>query len=78
MMPSTALAALFNWHQETVGRVAVNEPHYNHRGLLEWEDLVVKANKTDGDAGYIEVKDHNLQQRQSVELHTMQKDKGKK
>ena len=46
------ISRLFNWHQETVGRVAVYEPHYNQRGLLESEDLVVKANKTDSDTGY--------------------------
>ena len=38
----------FNWHQGTGSRVAVVEPHYNQRGLLEGQDVVLDAIKTEG------------------------------
>jgi RHS repeat-associated protein len=38
---------LFNWHKGPGSRVAVYEPTYNQRGLLEKEDLIVRAVKKD-------------------------------
>jgi len=48
------MTRLYNWHRQDVpdSRVAVYEPHYNHRGLLDSEDLVVRATKTT--SGYSE------------------------
>jgi len=40
------MTRLYNWHHGTGSRVAVYEPHYNQRSLLESEDLVVRATKT--------------------------------
>ncbi|MDR4497890.1 MAG: hypothetical protein MRK02_08235 [Candidatus Scalindua sp.] len=37
---------LYNWHQGVGTRVAVYEPHYNERGLLKSEDLILDASKT--------------------------------
>ncbi|NUQ23476.1 MAG: insecticidal toxin complex protein [Saprospiraceae bacterium] len=37
----------YNWHRGPDSRVAVYEPVYNARGLLESEDLIVGARKTD-------------------------------
>lgn len=43
----------FNWHQVMPdSRVAVYEPHYNARGLLHAEDLIIRAVKTT--TGYTE------------------------
>ena len=42
----------YNWHRGTGSRVAVYEPHYNRRGLLEREDLVVGAARAAD--GYLE------------------------
>lgn len=39
----------YNWHKSTGSRVAVVEPRYNRRGLLEQEDVVPDATKTDED-----------------------------
>lgn len=36
----------YNWHRGTGSRVAVYEPAYNARGVLESEDLIVGADKT--------------------------------
>jgi RHS repeat-associated protein len=35
----------YNWHK-TDNNIAVYEPQYNERGILQSEDIVVKANKT--------------------------------
>jgi len=43
---------LFNWHRGVNSRVAVYEPTYNERGLLQSEDVVIRAIKTD--TGYSE------------------------
>jgi RHS repeat-associated protein len=40
------MARHYNWHRGTESRVAVYEPTYNARGVLESEDLVVGADKT--------------------------------
>ncbi|MCP4308929.1 MAG: hypothetical protein GY788_29475, partial [bacterium] len=40
------MTRLYNWHQGEGSRVAVYEPRYNERGLLQGEDLVVGATKT--------------------------------
>ncbi|MDA8139695.1 MAG: SpvB/TcaC N-terminal domain-containing protein, partial [Desulfobacteraceae bacterium] len=48
----------FNWHQGPESRVAVYEPIYNRRGLLESDQLVVRAvkkEKTNNAEGYEEV-----------------------
>ena len=39
----------YNWHKGSGSRVAVVEPRYNPRGLLEQEDVVLDATKTDED-----------------------------
>jgi RHS repeat-associated protein len=36
----------YNWHRGDGSRVAVYEPHYNRRGLLDGESLTVGATKT--------------------------------
>jgi RHS repeat-associated protein len=48
------MTRLYNWHQGEGSRVAVYEPRYNERGLLQSEDLVVGATKTP--TGYIAVR----------------------
>jgi len=40
------MVRLYNWHQGEGSRVAVYEPEYNPRGLLQAEALVVGATKT--------------------------------
>ncbi|MDR3483155.1 MAG: SpvB/TcaC N-terminal domain-containing protein [Burkholderiaceae bacterium] len=40
------MTRLYNWHGGNGTRVAVYEPQYNQRGLLQGEDLVVGATKT--------------------------------
>jgi RHS repeat-associated protein len=40
------MTRLYNWHRGTGSRVAVYEPRYNARGLLESEGMVVRATKT--------------------------------
>ncbi len=47
------ITRLFNWHQGTGSRVAVYEPFYNQRGLLESEQLVLGATKTVNGNGYM-------------------------
>lgn len=44
------MTRLYNWHN-TPGRVAVYEPRYNRRGLLEGEALVMRAARTE--SGYV-------------------------
>jgi RHS repeat-associated protein len=46
------MTRLYNWHRDEGSRVAVYEPQYNQRGLLQKEELVVGATKTG--TGYIE------------------------
>ena len=46
------MTRLHNWHRGAGHRVAVYEPTYNARGLLEGEEIVVRATRTD--QGYIE------------------------
>jgi len=40
------MTRLYNWHRGTGSRVAVYEPRYNARGLLESEYMVVRATRT--------------------------------
>lgn len=40
------MTRLYNWHRGEQARVAVYEPRYNARGLLEAEDLIVGATRT--------------------------------
>ena len=40
------MARHYNWHRGAGSRVAVYEPHYNERGSLVSEDLVVRTTKT--------------------------------
>lgn len=40
------ITRFFNWHTDP-NRVAVYEPHYNERGILESENLTIGAEKTD-------------------------------
>ncbi|MEX8518449.1 MAG: SpvB/TcaC N-terminal domain-containing protein [Leptothrix sp. (in: b-proteobacteria)] len=48
------MTRLFNWHRGTGSRVAVYEPKYNERSMLQSEDLVVRASKTNIGKGYTE------------------------
>ncbi|MGD2089729.1 MAG: SpvB/TcaC N-terminal domain-containing protein [Candidatus Aminicenantes bacterium] len=48
------MTRLYNWHRGEGSRVAVYEPQYNQRGLLQKEELVVGATKTA--TGYIETR----------------------
>lgn len=41
------MTRLYNWHRDST-RVAVYEPVYNQRGLLQGEDLVIGAQRTGG------------------------------
>ncbi|MBS1789169.1 MAG: toxin [Acidobacteria bacterium] len=41
----------YNWHSVADSRVSVLEPHYNERGLLQREDVVLEATKTE--SGYV-------------------------
>ena len=50
----------YNWHRGTGSRVAVYEPRYNARGLLESEEIVVRATKTA--TGYTTGADHRREQ----------------
>jgi len=45
------MTRLYNWHKSDTN-IAVYEPQYSRRGMLEAEDIIVKANKTvDGFSG---------------------------
>jgi RHS repeat-associated protein len=44
------MTRLYNWHSDPA-RVAVYEPHYSRRGLLESEDIVMRARWVEG-GGY--------------------------
>jgi RHS repeat-associated protein len=46
------MTRLFNWHSGGSNRVAVYEPHYNERGVLKNESLILKAIKTTTALGY--------------------------
>lgn len=46
------MTRLFNWHRDTGSRVAVYVPSYNKRGLLDGEELIVRAIKTAESQGY--------------------------
>ncbi|HSR11712.1 MAG TPA: hypothetical protein VLS90_09730, partial [Thermodesulfobacteriota bacterium] len=48
------VSRLFNWHKGPGSRVAVYEPAYSARGLLESEQIVVRAIKLEDPRGYSE------------------------
>jgi RHS repeat-associated protein len=47
------MTRLYNWHRPAHNRVAIYLPRYNRRGLLEREDLVLRATSNDPASGTI-------------------------
>jgi RHS repeat-associated protein len=47
------MTRLYNWHRQGQNRVAIYLPRYNQRGLLESEDLVLRATNYDPASGTI-------------------------
>ena len=64
---------LYNWHQGIGSRVAVYEPTYNQRGVLQSEDLIIRGLKTE--AGYQE---DDQSQRTTVITHVTYNARGQR
>lgn len=45
------MTKLFNWHRPAVPRMAIYIPHYNRRGLLDSESLLLRATAYDAPTG---------------------------
>ncbi len=45
------ITRLYDWHLPTQNRIAIHLPHYNQRGVLEGEDLVLRATGYDPATG---------------------------